>query len=116
MQVAQLERVQDPQPPPVPATAWLPPLPLLWRLLLKAENKEMARAVSPLPQSEQSAGASALLIGRNFSNLMPQSAQLYSYRGIVLPPTHPDLARKLAYCTMLLGFGQTPNGIGASMG
>jgi hypothetical protein len=81
-QVAQLPPAQEAQPPPVPATVWLPPL----LLLLTAENREMAKAVSALPHWVQVVGAFALLIGRSFSNVVPQLAQVYSYRGIKLTP------------------------------
>jgi hypothetical protein len=52
-------------------------------VLLTAENREIARDVSALPQPLHTAGAWAWLIGRSLSNLMPQSAQRYSYTGIV---------------------------------
>jgi hypothetical protein len=81
-QVAQLPPAQEAQLLPVPAMGWLPPL----LLLLTAENREMARAVSALPHWVQVAGAFALLIGRNFSNVVPQLAHVYSYRGIELTP------------------------------
>jgi hypothetical protein len=62
LQVAQLVAAQSAQLLPDPATARLePPLPLLM-----AENKEMARDVSRLPQPAHGAGASALLMGRSF--------------------------------------------------
>ncbi len=69
---------------PVPLRARLPPL----LLLLMAEKREMARDVLALPHFSQVAGVSALLMGRSFSNLSPQAAQLYSYRGMSLTPVH----------------------------
>jgi hypothetical protein len=53
--VAQLPPPHDAQPPQVPLTVRVAPLPPL----LKAKNREMARAVAVLPQATQSAGASA---------------------------------------------------------
>lgn len=110
--------------------AQLLPDPLMARLsplsdLLTAENSEIARDVLRLPQSVQTAGIWALLMGRSFSNVEPQSAQRYSYIGMLSALTsaldglplrpkpgtigqrgHPSLVRKRAYCTMLLASGQ----------
>jgi hypothetical protein len=61
LQVAQLVAAHVAQPLPVPLTARLAPL-LLFEM---AENNEIAREVSGLPQTLQLAGASALLMGRS---------------------------------------------------
>jgi ABC-type Fe3+ transport system permease subunit len=76
-----------------PATACdAPPSPLL-----NAENSEIARDVFELSHCLHWMGSSALLIGLSVSNVVLQSAQKYSYRGIVFTSGQ---AKSCFYCTL----------------
>ena len=65
---------QPPHPPPVPLIVCVAPFPPL----LKAAKSEIARDVCMLSQCLHWMGSSALLIGRNASNLVRQSLHRYS--------------------------------------